>query len=494
MESGSLRVGSQPGVEIDRRIFGGFLEHVGRAVYGGIYEPGHPTAGPDGMRRDVIEAVKELGATLVRYPGGNFVSAYNWEDGVGPVAERPVRLDPAWHSLEPNEVGTAEFIGWARTVGAEPMMAVNLGTRGVADAMRLLEYCNASVGALAELRRSHGHDEPFGVRSWCLGNEMDGEWQLGHRTAEDYGRLAEQTAHAMRCLDDSLELVACGPSGPDVPWFEEWIRQVLRLSYTRVDQLSCHWYVSEDDVDLTSFLASGAGMDRYIERAVAIADEVGAELGSDKRIDLSFDEWNVWNMRRHQQRDTISGIGNWPFAPPLLEEEYTLVDGVAAGSLLMSLIAHADRVKVACIAQLVNAIAPIMTVPGGPVWRQTTFHPFALSSVLAGGALLPVELDVPSIDTQAYGTVPAVQAVAGVNQGRACLLLVNRYPDRSISLKMGFEGHDGPLEVVSLAGEDLHLTNNADHPDRVTPSQRQVAGGDEVVLPPASWSRVRPLR
>ncbi len=492
MARGSARVGSGPGATIDRRIFGGFLEHVGRAVYGGIHDPGHPTAGLDGMRADVVEAVRELGVTLVRYPGGNFVSAYNWEDGVGPRAQRPVRLDPAWHSLEPNQVGTGEFMTWCRTVGVEPMMAVNLGTRGISDALRLLEYCNARVGALAELRRSHGYDEPFAIRSWCLGNEMDGDWQLGHRTAAEYGRLAEQTAHALRCVDDSLELVVCGPSGPDVPWFDEWTREVLRASYRHVDQLSCHWYISQDDIDLGSYLASGAGMDRYIGRALAIADEVGAELGSDKRIDLAFDEWNVWNMRRHQARDSIAGIDNWPFAPPLLEEEYTLADAVAAGSLLISLIARADRVKVACIAQLVNAIAPIMTEPGGPLWRQTTFHPFALSAPLAGGSLLPLDLDVPTVDTAVYGTVPSVHAVAGSSGGQQYLLAVNRDPDRAIELSVAFDGHAGPLEVLTLAG-DLTATNNADHPDRVTPSAHQMDGDQPVQLPPASWSRIRPL-
>ena len=487
-----MRVGSAPGVRIDRRIFGGFLEHVGRAVYGGIFEPDHPSADADGMRTDVMEAVRDLGVTLVRYPGGNFVSAYQWEDGVGPRETRPVRLDPAWHSLEPNQVGTGEFVAWARRLGIEPMLAVNLGTREIADALRLLEYCNAPVGTLAELRASHGFPEPCAIRWWCLGNEMDGPWQLGRRSAADYGRLADRTAHAMRCVDDSVELVVCGPSGPTVPWFEEWTREVLRASYHQVDQLSCHWYISEDDLDLRSYLASGIGMDRYIEAALAIADEVGAELGTEKRINLAFDEWNVWNMRRHEARDTITGVGSWPFAPPLLEEEYTLADAVAAGSLLISLISHAERVSIACLAQLVNAIAPIMTVPGGPVWRQTTFHPFALSSPLAGGALLPLELDAPAVETPSYGTVPSLHAVAGTAAGQPTLLVVNRDPGSAIDLSVHFETAARELEVITLAGDDLHATNNADHPDRVTPSTRVVAAAEPVRLPPASWTRIRP--
>lgn len=492
---GVITVGSAPGARIDPRIFGGFLEHVGRSVYGGIHEPGHPRADAEGLREDVMELVRELGVTMVRYPGGNFVSGYAWEDGVGPRERRPLRLDLAWHSQETNQVGTGEFMDWARKVGVEPMMAVNLGTRGVADAVRLLEYCNAPLGALAELRASHGHPEPFGVRSWCLGNEMDGPWQIGHRTAAEYARLADQTAHAMRCLDDSIELVACGPSGPTMPWFESWIREVLRTTYLNVDLLSCHWYVSEDDADLASFLSHGVGMDRYVERVTAIADEIGAELGTDKRIDLSFDEWNVWNVRRHEGRDTLRGVDNWPVAPPLLEEEYTLADAVAVGGLLMSLIAHAERVRVACLAQIVNAIAPIMTVTGGPAWRQSTFHPFALSSALAGGTLLPVDVTAPDLPTETYGDVPAVQAVAG--RGRdgdeLYVLALNRDPRRAIDVQVSLPDHASTLEVITLAGDDPHATNSAQHPDRVTPERTIVDALTPVHLPPASWVRIRPL-
>ncbi len=488
-----VRIGSQAGPVIGRRVFGGFLEHVGRAVYGGIYEPGHPSANADGMRTDVLDLVRELGVTMVRYPGGNFVSAYDWEDGVGPKQDRPVRLDPAWHTLEPNQVGVGEFMAWAASAGVEPMMAVNLGTRGVADALRLLEYCNAPVGALADLRRSHGSPDPYGVTLWCLGNEMDGPWQIGRRTPAEYGRIADQTAHAMRAMDDSLQLIACGASGPEVPWFEEWTREVLRTTYHTVDQLSCHWYVSGDDSDLTSYLASGVGMDGYIEQVVALADETGAELGSDKRIGISFDEWNVWNIRRHSERDTITGMDNWPVAPPLLEEEYTLADAVVVGSLLMSLIAHAERVTGACLAQLVNAIAPIMTVTGGPAWRQTTFHPFALTAPVAGGRLLPVTVDVPDLDTTRYGAVPTVQAVAclGGEPETLHVFAVNRDPARAVDLRVEPVAAGSTLEVATLAGPDPYLTNTAAEPDRVVPVFTTQAAAEPVRLPPASWTRIR---
>jgi len=491
--NGVVRVGAQAGARIDRRLFGSFLEHLGRAVYGGIYEPGHPSANAAGMRTDVIALVRELGVTLVRYPGGNFVSSYDWEDGVGPAAERPTRLDPAWHSLEPNKVGIAEFMAWAADAGVEPMLAVNLGTRGVADAIRLLEYCNASMGTLSDLRRSHGRPEPYGIRSWCLGNEMDGPWQIGHRSAAEYARLADQTAHAMRSLDDSVQLVACGASGPEVPWFEEWTREVLRTTYRNADLISCHWYVSGDELDLASYLASGITMDSYIDDVVRIADEVGVELGTDKRIDVSFDEWNVWNLERNAQRDTITGMDNWPFAPPLLEEEYTLADAVVVGALLISLMAHCERVKIACLAQVVNAIAPIMTVPGGPAWRQTIFHPFALSAPMAGGQLLPVDIDVPCLNTARYGSVPVVQAVACVGGEPAAvhLFAVNRDPVHDVDVRVELAAPAVRFEVTTLSGPDPNATNNAANPDRVLPVTAEQNASDPVRLPPASWTRIR---
>jgi alpha-N-arabinofuranosidase len=168
---------TQTVADVPDRLFGSFVEHLGRCVYGGIYEPGHPAADADGHRQDVIELTKELGINVVRYPGGNFVSAYRWEDGVGPREKRPRRLDPAWGTVESNQYGTNEFMQWCKLAGVEPMMAVNLGTRSVQEALDLVEYCNHPSGsAFSDLRRSHGHADPHNVRMWCLGNEMDGSW------------------------------------------------------------------------------------------------------------------------------------------------------------------------------------------------------------------------------------------------------------------------------------------------------------------------------
>ena len=360
---------------LDRRLFGSFVEHMGRCVYTGIYEPGHPTADADGFREDVLALVRELGVTAIRYPGGNFVSNYDWEDGVGPKEERPRRLDLAWRAIEPNQFGTDEFVAWSRKADVQPIWAVNLGTRGIREAVDLLEYCNLPAGtALGDRRGANGSPEPHDIRIWCLGNEMDGPWQIGHKTAEEYARLAEETANAMRRVDPGLELVACGSSNAGMPTFGDWERVVLERTYDLVDHISLHAYYEPRDGDQASFLAAAEEMDRMISAVIATADHVKALKRSDKELTLSFDEWNVW-YQQHFPGELglpIREVG------PLIEDTYTVDDAVVVGSLLITLLRHADRVKIACLAQLVNVIGPIRTEPGGRAWRQTIFYPFAL--------------------------------------------------------------------------------------------------------------------
>ncbi|MGH3730569.1 MAG: alpha-N-arabinofuranosidase, partial [Micromonosporaceae bacterium] len=308
-----LRVG-----EVNRRLFGSFVEHMGRCVYGGIYDPEHPAADERGLRRDVLELTRELGVSVVRYPGGNFVSSYRWEDGVGPVGERPKRLNLAWRTLEPNTFGLNEFMAWAADAGVEPMMTVNLGTRGVQEACDLLEYCNYPSGTqLSDLRRKHGVEDPYGIKLWCLGNEMDGPWQVGQKTPYEYARLAAETAKAMRIIDPSIELVAVGSSNSDMATFAEWEATLLEHAYDAVDYVSLHHYFdpgqpAEDPSQRAGdsggsagrpdseaarradFLASGVVMDRFIDSIAATADHVAAKLRKRKKVQLSFDEWNVW--------------------------------------------------------------------------------------------------------------------------------------------------------------------------------------------------------
>ncbi|MBL3669967.1 alpha-N-arabinofuranosidase [Streptomyces sp. M2CJ-2] len=486
---------------VDPRLFGSFVEHLGRCVYTGIHEPGHPTADADGLRTDVLDLVRELGVTAIRYPGGNFVSGHRWEDSVGPVEDRPRRLDLAWHSTETNRFGLSEYISFLRKIGprAEPVMAVNLGTRGVTEALELQEYANHPAGtALSDLRAAHGDKDPFGIRLWCLGNEMDGPWQTGHKTAEEYGRLAAETARAMRRQDPGVELVACGSSGRSMPTFAAWEAAVLTETYDLVDHISLHAYYEPHDGDLDSFLASAVDMESFIEETVATCDHVGAKLKSTKKINLSFDEWNVWYMSRLQERATTFAQDDWPEAPRLLEDDYSVTDAVVFGSLLIALLRHADRVKIACLAQLVNVIAPIMTEPGGPAWRQTTFHPFAQASRYGRGEVLDVRVDSPTYETARYGTADLLHATAvRADDGTVTVFAVNRGRTGTLPLEiaLGGLGLTTVVEHTVLADADPDARNTLDEPERVTPHPAEgttlADGRLTAVLEPLSWNVIR---
>ncbi|MGW0607429.1 arabinosylfuranosidase ArfA [Streptomyces sp. NPDC002640] len=480
---------------VRRRTFGSFVEHLGRCVYTGIYEPEHPTADENGFRRDVVELVRELGTTTIRYPGGNFVSGFRWEDSVGPRDKRPVRRDLAWHSLEPNQVGLDEFARWLALTGSELMLAVNIATRGILPALDLLEYANHPSGtALSDLRIANGTPEPHNVRMWCLGNEMDGPWQTGFMTADDYGKLAARTAAAMRMADKDLELVVCGSSGSGMPTFGDWERTVLEHSYEHVDHVSCHAYYQVHDGDLGSFLASALDMEHFIDTVVATADHVGHKKRSRKRIGISFDEWNVWYLKEHQESDEVND--EWRFAPRQLEDVYTVADAVVVGNLLMTLLKRTDRVTSASLAQLVNVIAPIMTEPGGPAWRQTTFFPFAITSRLASGEVIRPVIDAPSYLTARHGEASLVDAVATVDEDRAAVFLVNRdlrEPAR-VTVDVRGLGSSRVVEALTLADADVYAKNTLADPERVAPSVNASAAVSDgvlsVELPPVSWTAI----
>jgi alpha-N-arabinofuranosidase len=485
---------------VSRRTFGSFVEHMGRGVYTGIYEPDHPTADADGFRQDVLDLTRELGVTVVRYPGGNFVSGYRWEDGVGPRAGRPVRRDLAWHSLETNEVGVDEFMRWARKAGVEVMYALNLGTRGVQEALDVHEYLNhPDRTRLAEQRRANGADEPYGIKLICLGNELDGPWQTGHKTAYEYGRLAGETARALRSADPDLELVVCGSSGSSMPTFGAWESEVLELTYDAVDYISAHAYYEPVNGDLGSFLASAVDMDHFVNSVVATADSVGARLKSTKRLMISFDEWNVWYLSEFQaKRET-----EWQVAPRVIEDSYNVADAVVVGSLLISLLRHSDRVTAACQAQLVNVIAPIRTEPDGPAWRQTIFHPFAMTSRLARGDVLRLSINAPTYFTDRFGDVPVLDAVATHDPatGDLTVFAVNRHLTDGLDLTVSVAGFGHPMSVAeawTLTDEDLYAVNTVDNPDRVVPAPAtgvSVDGGVlSATLPPVSWSAIRLTR
>ena len=483
--------------DLDPRIAGSFVEHMGRAVYGGLWEPGHPTADADGWRGDVLELVRELGPTIVRYPGGNFLSGYDWEDGIGPRGERPVRLDLAWRSLEPNLVGTDDFLAWARLAGVEPLLAVNLGTRGVDAARAMVEYVNSPAGSRwADRRVANGHPEPWSVRTWCLGNEMDGSWQIGQKTAVEYGRLAAETGKVMKLVDPSIELVVAGSSGAGMPTFGTWDDTVLDLAFDVADHLSVHAYLDPAaSPDLDHWLAAPLAFERQLRAVAAIADGVAARRGSRRRISLAVDEWNVWHLS--------SGLHlrppDAPFvrAPALAEHAYDLADALVVGGMALTLLRNADRVRIACLAQLVNAIAPIQTLDGGPAWRQTTFFPIRDAFRAARGRVLRFEPVGPTYTTETEGEVPVMDGVA-IHDGAAgtvTLLLLARTA-REVALRVPVRDL-GPLRVTRhtvLAGPEAAATNTPDAPDRVVPvagaGGRFVDGELRVTLPGRSWTAI----
>jgi len=479
------------------RLFGSFVEHMGRAVYEGIFEPGDASADPDGLRRDVLELTREAGVSVVRYPGGNFVSGYDWEDGVGPLDQRPVRLDLAWRSIEPNTFGLNEFMTWADRAHVEPMMAVNLGTRGVADAVNLLEYANFPSGTkYSDLRVAHGRREPYNIKLWCLGNEMDGPWQIGHKNAETYGRLAAETAKAMRLIDPTVELVACGSSHQGMPTFGTWETTVLEHAYDYVDYLSLHAYYKKDDEDPVGYLASADAMDNFIDGVVATCDHVGAMRRTRKQIRLSFDEWNVEHVPYWPEEQ----VDVWKRAPRIAEDQYNAEDAVVVGNLLISLLRHSDRVAVACQAQLVNVIGLIRAEPGRPAWRQSTFHPFALTARHARGDVLRVEArSDATLHSPTRGDVRPVDVTATYEpESRALTVFaVNRSVTEGAVLELAIVelATYRVVEHCVMGGSHLDAVNTVDAPDRVVPvassDHASTDRGVTVQLPPASWTMLR---
>ena len=482
--------------QVDDRIFGSFIEHLGRAVYGGIYEPDHPEADDKGFRTDVIELVKELNVPIVRYPGGNFVSGYNWEDGIGPVVDRPRRLELAWGTTETNEIGTNEFAEWCRLAGAEVMMAVNLGTRGADAARNLVEYCNHPGGSYySDLRRTHGHSDPHNIKVWCLGNEMDGSWQMGHKPADEYGRLARETAKMMKWTDPSIELAVCGSSSKEMPGFPQWEATVLEHTYNQVDYISLHTYLGKRDSSLSNYLAATTGLDAFIDSVVSTCDFIKAKKRSKKTLYLSFDEWNVWYHTTQKPQP----FDRWDIAPAQLEDAYTFEDALVVGLMLISLLRHADRVKIACLAQLVNVIAPIMTAKGGLAWRQTIYYPFLHASLFGRGKVLRPIIDTPVYDDPKVGDVPVLDAVVTMNEeeGSLTVFAVNRDQSEPMAFECDLRGMDGYRvgEHIVLENPDMKATNTLDGPDNVVPHNKGNATLDSrslsAVLPKLSWNVIR---
>lgn len=485
---------------IDERIYGAFLEHLGRAIYTGIYEPGHSTADENGMRGDVADLVKELNVPMVRYPGGNFVSAYNWEDGIGPKEDRPVRLDLAWHTSDSNQVGIHEFADWCETVDTEMMLAVNLGSRGLDAARNMVEYVNHPGGSYwSDLRIENGRQEPWNVKLWCLGNEMDGPWQVGHKDATEYGKLANETAKALRAFDSNLELVVCGSSHSDMATYPEWEATVLEHTYDVVDYISLHMYFRNYEKNTAEFLALSHKLDTYIGTVAGVISYVKAKKRSKKDIYISFDEWNVWYHSTEQDRATLEGEQGWPHAPGLLEDIYNFEDVLQVGCVLNTFIRRSDVVKIACIAQLVNVIAPIMTEADGTAWRQSIYYPLLFASLYGRGTALDLNCTSPTYESEASPEVPYLD-VAGVhdeNNRFVTFFAVNRNGTETLDTEIDLQAF-GDAELVEhrmMRHDDLEAVNSANNPDNVIPqsgSDANVSGHSITMsLAPYSYHMIR---
>lgn len=480
--------------DVDERIYGSFIEHLGRAVYEGIYQPGNPLSDENGFRKDVLELVRETAVPLVRYPGGNFVSGYHWEDGVGPKELRPSRLELAWNVIESNQFGLNEFMTWCKKAGTEPMMAVNLGTRGIEDAKNIIEYCNIEKGSYySDLRRSHGVKDPYNIKLWCLGNEMDGPWQMGHKNADEYGRIAEEAGRIMRMVDPDIELVACGSSSLTMPTFGSWEETVLEHCYEQADYISLHTYYGNPEDQTPDFLASSVAMDEFIRSVVAICDCVKAKKRSRKQINLSFDEWNVWYHSNEQDKK----LERWVQAPHQLEDIYNHEDALLVGSMLITLLRHADRVKIACLAQLVNVIAPIMTSDTG-AWRQTIFYPYMHASVYGRGSVLNTVVKTPSYES-VHGEAPYLDAVVTADEAKETVTIfaVNKDLAEPMQVSCDLRQYAGyeVIEHIELTNADLKAINTQGNPDAVKPVLSQASRVEDgilhTVLQPKSWNVIR---
>ncbi len=478
--------------QISPLLFSGFAEHMGRCIYQGIYDPASPHANENGLRQDVLAALRELNYRSMRYPGGNFVSGYRWEDGIGPKENRPSLRELAWQSIESNQFGTDEFMQFCREIDTEPMLAVNLGTGSIQDAANLVEYCNAPVGSkYADMRAANSQRDPYGVKYWCLGNEMDGPWQIGHLDAAEYGTKALEAAKLMRLQDSSIDLALCGSSSSKMPTYPEWDRISLELCWEQVNYHSMHYYADNQDGDTASYLSLSAAFEDYVDTVAAVLRYVKAKTRSKHDVYLSWDEWNVWYKARGQS----DMRGDWTEAPHLIEEVYNLEDALVVAQWLNVFLRKADVLKIACIAQIVNVIAPILT-KRNDMLKQTIYYPLLMFSQMASGASLDLLVESPRYETKKFGDMPLLDVSAAYDAaaGQNTIFIVNRSQTDRVPLEINWQDI-APKRISSahqLAGHDPKAANTWDNPNQLTTqaiyAPRIIDGKAELSLPPLSFT------
>lgn len=405
---------------INRDIFGGFAEHLGRCIYGGIYDPGSPHADANGLRRDVLDALHRLKMPVIRYPGGNFASGYRWMDGVGPREQRPTRIDLAWHDIDSNHFGTNEFIQFCRELGSEPYLAVNCGDGDMREARDWVEYCNGTDNtALAKLRRSHGYDAPHAVKYWGIGNEVDGPWQIGAKTAQEYARAFTEYAKVMRWVDPSIKLFASALSFWEVDWVER-AQLLIEQAGEMIDYMAIHWYVGHPDFEFADFMAISEGIEERLSAYEGLLKALRMNNKLKRPIPIAVDEWNVWYRT----------AGHFGKELNRLEERYNLEDALIVGMHFNAFIRHAQAVQMANIAQIVNVIAPIFTRPDG-LYLQTIFYPFELYSQTCGKTALHVHWHGDTFEGGGYTGIRTLDVSATLDEDKRQLALyvINRSQD-----------------------------------------------------------------
>jgi alpha-N-arabinofuranosidase len=490
--------------QVDKRIFGTFIEPIGDIVYGSIYNPNHPEADEQGFRKDVLQLMRELNTTLIRYPGGNFVSGYHWMDGIGPKDKRPVRYEKAWKKVETNQMGIDEYTDWVKKVGSEPMMAVNLGTGTPEEASYEIEYTNMNGSTyFSDLRKKYGHEKPHDIKMWCLGNEMDGTWQLGEKTAEEYGRIAYEAAKQMRLVDPGIELVACGSCANDKthPSYPDWDRIVLEHCYENIDYLSLHRYYNYDpeSVKGTMFPSQftpedlpciSKDMSNFIDTVCAAADFVKGRKYSGKTVNICFDEWGI--ISSHTA--TAEGL-DW--SERVIPEggrrifSMNLIDAVLVGSLLITFINKCDRVKIACESIVIGSM--IAVERDGSAYRQSTFYPFQHAATYAKGVALRPALESPLKKTDRFGEQPFIQTASVYDDeaGIVTVFAVNLSLRECVELDCNLQFDSVKLiQHIQMHDNQPLAANTFKNPNRISPKDVMV-DTDQVVLPPLSWNVLR---
>ena len=489
---------------IDNKVWSSFTEHLGRSIYEGIYDPGRPFSDGKGFRNDVKKVVKDLDLGVIRYPGGNFVSNYDWKDGIGSKQNRKKTMEFAWSSIETNQFGIDDFCQWCQEVGVEPMIAVNLGTGTIRSAAELVEYCNHKGGTYwSDLRAKNGHPEPYHVKYWCLGNEMEGSWQAGHLSAEDYAKKAREAAKMMKWVDSDIKLVVCGTSYEMLPQYLDWDITVLKELYRYVDYVSTHYYTMHGKMSDTDFLASWKELDNHINNTRHAIELSKAKQHETKTVKICLDEWNVWNFQdvKMDSMDDLNGTttfeltsaGKWEEHPPVLQEKYSLIDALTVGGLGISILNNVDMVSIACLAQLINVIAPITTSEDGRLLKQTIFYPFADLAHYGRGVVLR-SVGRGTTHTSRLGEVPDVLATGVLNEEAKQLRIfaLNSDLESAQDFAPSFRGFGDKTPAltkhIALTGDDLRARNSFENPEAVTPSTLPVESEGVVQLPAASWN------